>query len=172
MDLILQKWLGKPFPDWRYLNFRTGSWQRKNTSPEFEYVLRILHLFLVSAWCAQSACLPHFADLKKTPPGIWSMWLLYVINLCFRSLLCRISMPAALRQPQKKPAQGICEHGSCVFCKLLLLCSWLLRNGKNNISLLSFLVSMSLRPFLCVFFRNFLSLLASQQTLQCPGATF
>ena len=51
----------------------------------------------------------------------------------FMSLVCPISMPAALRRPQKKHAPGILEHVPCVFCRFVLLVSTLLRNSKNKV---------------------------------------
>ena len=38
----------------------------------------------------------------------------------FMSLVCPISMPAALRQPQNKLARGFLKHVSCVCLPILL----------------------------------------------------
>ena len=44
-----------------------------------------------------------------------------------------MSMPAALRRPQKKHAPGFLEHVPCVLCRFVLLVSPLLRNNKNKL---------------------------------------
>ena len=47
----------------------------------------------------------------------------------FMSLVCPISVPAALQRPQKKHAPVILEQVSCVFCRLLSLLAWCVQSA-------------------------------------------
>ena len=93
----------------------------------FICVLMCLYAFLIClwAWCAQSACLRRFADLRKnTPLEFGSMYLVYFVDFVTFSLVCPIRVPAALRRPQKKHAPGFLEQVCCVFCWFLSLLAW------------------------------------------------
>ena len=58
---------------------------------------------------------------EKTRPWNFGACTLCVLpNFVVFSLVCPMSMPAALRRPQKKHAPGILEHVPCVFCRFLL----------------------------------------------------
>ena len=53
---------------------------------------------------------------EKTRPWIFGACILCISSIFVTfSLVCPISVPAALRRPQKKHAPGILEHASCVF---------------------------------------------------------
>ena len=66
-------------------------------------------------------CLRRFADLRKTRPWNFGACTFCVLSIFVTfSLVCPISMPAALRRPQKKHAPGILEHVPCVFCRFLV----------------------------------------------------
>ena len=54
----------------------------------------------------------------------WTLGACFNMFICafdvFMSLVCPISVPAALRRPQKKHAPEIWEHVPCVFCRFML----------------------------------------------------
>ena len=103
---------------------------QKNHAPGFlEHVPCVFCRFsLLSAWCAHSACLRRFADLRKTTPlDFWSMYPVYLANF-------RYFQPGAPTQPacgasptSEKTPPGILEHVSYVVYWILYKMSFICR---------------------------------------------
>ena len=67
---------------------------------------------------------------EKTRPWIFGAGILCILLIFVTfSLVCPISVPAALRRPQKKHAPGILEHVPCVFCRFVLFVVRFLKFG-------------------------------------------
>ena len=60
-------------------------WPQKNTPLGFWTMcpMYFVIFFVFLAWCAQSACLRRFADLRKnTPLEFWTVYPMYFVNFC------------------------------------------------------------------------------------------
>ena len=71
----------------------------------------------------QRACGASATSEKTRPWNFGACFNMFIyVFFVLMSLVCPISMPAALRRPQKKHAPGILEQVPCVFCRFLLIC--------------------------------------------------